>query len=305
MQLLVCAPSPGNVRQLLNVIEQAVALAATDVIPESLVRQALDAGDTALTPLASRVETAPSSTGCSSATRSSPGCSRARRRRRSAPPHRMLEMTGLFSRCWLIALAALLAFPVAAQERGPDELVKKLTDDVLSAIKSDKQLASGDRQKALKLAEEKVLPHIDFQEAARLAVGRAWSQASAEQKEKLTAEFRKMLVRTYSNAIEGYEGQTQKIFPTRAKPDEKDATVRAHFIRAGGKPVPLEYQMRKTDQGWKIYDISIEGVSLVVTYRSEFDAVVKQNGIDGLIKRLTEKNTPAAVASSGKPEGTK
>jgi phospholipid transport system substrate-binding protein len=184
----------------------------------------------------------------------------------------------------------------AAQDLKPDELVKQVTDDVLAAVKSDKQLAAGDKQKALKLAEEKILPHVDFEEATRLAVGRAWTQASPEQKKKLVDEFRRMLVRTYSGAIQAYEGQTMKVQPLRMKPDDTDVTVHNQYIRAGGgKPIQLDYQMRKTDQGWKIYDIVVEGVSLVLTYRSEFDSVVKQQGIDGLIKRLADKNTPAKV----------
>ena len=196
-------------------------------------------------------------------------------------------------------LAALfLAFNAGAQELAPDQLVQKITEEVLAAIKSDKQLAAGDKQKALKLAEEKVLPYIDFEEATRLAVGRAWAQASPEQKKRLVSEFRNMLVRTYSNAIQSYQGQTLKVLPSRGKQDPEDTTVRTQFIRAGGQPLPIEFQMRKVDKGWKIFDISVEGVSLVLTYRSEFDAVVKQEGVDGLIKRLAQKNTPAAVGGS-------
>lgn len=188
------------------------------------------------------------------------------------------------------------ATPGLAQELGPEELVKKITEDVLTAIKSDKQLAAGDKQRALKLAEEKILPHIDFEEATRLAVGRAWRDATPEQKKKLVDEFRSMLVRTYSNAIDSYQGQTMKVLPSRNKPGDTEATVRNQYIRPGGKPVQLDYQMRKTGNGWKIYDITVEGISLVLTYRSEFDAVVKQEGIDGLIKRLGQKNTPAKVS---------
>ena len=191
-----------------------------------------------------------------------------------------------------------LAFTVQAQEIAPDQLVQKITDEVLAAIKSDKQLAAGDKQKALKLAEEKVLPYIDFEQATRLAVGRAWSQASPEQKKRLVSEFRNMLVRTYSNAIEGYQGQTLKVLPSRGEPKSDEATVRTQFVRAGGQPLPIDFQMRKTEKGWKVFDIAVEGVSLVLTYRSEFDAVVKQEGIDGLIKRLAQKNTPAAVGGS-------
>jgi phospholipid transport system substrate-binding protein len=194
--------------------------------------------------------------------------------------------------------AMALALSVSAQGIAPEQLVQKITDEVLAAIKSDKQLAAGDKQKALKLAEEKVLPYIDFEQATRLAVGRAWSQASPEQKQKLVSEFRNMLVRTYSNAIQAYQGQTLKVLPSRGKQDPEDTTVRTQFIRAGGQPLPIEFHMRQTDKGWKVYDIVVEGVSLVMTYRSEFDAVVKQEGIDGLLKRLAQKNTPAAVGGS-------
>jgi phospholipid transport system substrate-binding protein len=188
----------------------------------------------------------------------------------------------------LALLLFLFAVPGLAQELGPDDLVKKVTHEVLDAIKSDKQ-------QALKLAEKKVLPYVDFEEATRLAVGRAWAQATPEQRKQLGLEFRSMLVRTYSNAIEAYEGQTMKVMPVRMKPGDTDVTVRNQFMRAGGKPLPIDYQMRKTEQGWKIYDIVVEGVSLVLTYRSEFDAVTKQEGVDGLIQRLREKNTPARV----------
>jgi len=197
---------------------------------------------------------------------------------------------------FLIALLfPLLAF---AQDAGPEALVKKMTEEVLAAIKSDQQLAAGDKQKAIKLAEEKILPHVDFEEATRLAVGRGWKEATPEQRKKLIAEFRSMLVRTYSNAIGTYQGQTMKVLPSRAKPVDDEATVRNQFIRPGGKPVLIDYTMRKTGSGWKIYDIVVEGVSLVLTYRSEFDAVVKQDGVDGLIKRLGQKNTPAAIGAT-------
>src|SRR5687767_12486607 len=191
----------------------------------------------------------------------------------------------------------------AQQDLAPEQLVQKITDDVLAAVKSDKQLAAGDRQKAVKLAEEKVLPYIDFEQSTRLAVGRAWAQASPEQKKKLVSEFRNMLVRTYSNALQPYEGQQMKVMPVRMKPGDSEVTVQNQFIRSGAQPVKIDYSMRKTDKGWKIYDIVVEGVSLVLTYRGEFDAVVKQEGVDGLIKRLAQKNAPpAAVGGSATPE---
>jgi phospholipid transport system substrate-binding protein len=210
----------------------------------------------------------------------------------------------------LIALFAAMCFTAgaSAQQIGPDQLVQKITDEVLAAIKSDKQLAAGDKQKAIKLAEEKVLPYIDFEQATRLAVGRAWRQASPEQQKRLVTEFRNMLVRTYSNAISAYQGQTLKVLPSRAKQDPEETVVRTQFIRPGGQPLPIDFTMHQKDNTWKVYDIVVEGVSLVMTYRSEFDAVVKQEGIDGLIKRLASKNTPAAVggsAAGAAPKGEK
>jgi phospholipid transport system substrate-binding protein len=200
--------------------------------------------------------------------------------------------------------AVLLTGNAWAQQVGPDQLVQKITDEILAAIKSDKDLAAGDKQKAVKLAEEKVLPYIDFEQATRLAVGRAWRQATPEQQKRLVTEFRNMLVRTYSNAISAYQGQTLKVLPSRGKTDPEETTVRTQFVRAGGQPLPIDFTMHQKDGTWKVYDIVVEGVSLVMTYRSEFDAVVKQEGIDGLIKRLASKNIPAAVGGSS-PEGEK
>jgi len=183
-----------------------------------------------------------------------------------------------------------------AQDLGPEELVQGITDEVMAALKSDAELAAGDKDKVLKLAEQKVLPHVDFEEATRLALSRAWSQASAEQKRKLVSEFRAMLLRTYTNAIGSYAGTQARLVPSRSKAHGGDATVRYQFSRSGGRPVQVAYEMRRTDRGWKIYDISVEGMSLVLTYRTEFDGIIKQEGIEGLIQRLVQKNAPAKIA---------
>ncbi|MFY9317837.1 MAG: ABC transporter substrate-binding protein [Burkholderiales bacterium] len=186
--------------------------------------------------------------------------------------------------------AVFLAVPAFAQEPGPEELVKKVTADVLDAVKSDPKLQAGDRKKTLALAEQKVLPHVDFEEAARLAAGKSWSTATPEQQQRITSEFRSMLIRIYSNAIDVYRGQTMKVLPLRMAPNATEVTVRNQYLREGRPPVPVEYAMKKTPEGWKIYDIVIEGVSLVLTYRAEFEQVTRTSGIDGLIKRLQEKN---------------
>ena len=191
----------------------------------------------------------------------------------------------------LSLLFALLlpAVAAAAQELGPDALVRQVTADVLESIQGDAALQAGDRKKAIALAEQKVLPHIDFTEATRLALGSWWKTATPEQRERLTAEFRGLLVRTYANAIGGYKGQTMRVLPLKLDAGADDVVVRNQFLRPGAPPLRIDYAMYKTPAGWKIYDIVAEGVSLVLTYRTEFDQVVRTSGIDGLIQRIAEK----------------
>ena len=190
----------------------------------------------------------------------------------------------------VLVLSLFIALPAAAQELGPDDLVRKVTADVMASYSSDKQLQAGDRKQALALAEQKVLPHVDFREAAQLAMGRSWALANPAQQAQIVNEFRAMLVRIYSNAIGIYRGQTMKVLPVRMPAGATEAVVRNQYISEGRPPVPVEYAMRKTPEGWKIYDITVEGVSLVLTYRAEFENVVRTSGIEGLLKRLAEKN---------------
>lgn len=187
-------------------------------------------------------------------------------------------------------LLAALPLAAAGQELGPEELVRKVTSEVLDAIQHDKQLQSGDRRKALALAEEKILPLVDFREAARLAVGRPWNTATPEQQERITREFRSLLVRIYSNAIGIYRGQTMRVQPVKTAPGATQVTVRNQYLSPGRPPTSVEYAMHKTPDGWKIYDITVEGVSLVLTYRGEFEQVVRDGGIERLIERLAERN---------------
>ena len=193
-------------------------------------------------------------------------------------------------RILILALSLFLAPAVHAQELAPDELVRKVTEEVLAAIKSDKQLQEGDRKKALALAEAKILPHVDFREATQIAMGKSWREATPAQQAQLVSEFRSLLVRIYSSSLDIYRGQTMKVLPLRRSPGDTDVTVRNQYIREGRPPVAVNYSMQKSADGWKIYDISVEGISLVLTYKGEFESVVRSWGIDGLIKRLQEKN---------------
>ena len=186
-------------------------------------------------------------------------------------------------------LVAVASFAAAAQE-APDALVKRVTDEVLVIIKSDKELQAGNPRKVVELAEAKVLPHFDFARMTRLAVGRNWQQASEAQKEALVKEFRTLLVRTYSNSLTAYRDQKIEVKPSKVGGGDKDATVRTAVIQQGGPPIPIDYSMEKTDGGWKVYDVVIDGVSLVTTYRSSFNDQIAKGGIDGLVKTLQDRN---------------
>lgn len=190
----------------------------------------------------------------------------------------------------VVLLSFLLAFEAGAQILGPEELVRQVTADVLGSVKADRQLQAGDRRKALALAEQKILPHVDFHEATLLAMGKSWYTATPAQQAQVVDEFRSLLVRIYSNAIDVYRGQTMQVLPVRQAPGASEVVVRNQYLREGRPPVAVEYAMKKTPEGWKIYDIAVGGVSLVLTYRAEFENITRASGVEGLIKRLKEKN---------------
>ena len=198
-------------------------------------------------------------------------------------------------------LATLLPLAALAQE-APDALVKRVSDELLQLVRTDKQLASGDQRKVVEVAEAKVLPHFDFERMTRLAVGRNWQQASDAQKQALVKEFRTMLVRTYSSSLSAYRNQTIEVKPTKMAAGDRDTTVRTAVIHPGGPPIPIDYAMEKGEKGnWMVYDVVIDGVSLVTTYRGSFNDQIQKGGIDGLIKTLADRNrSPEAPKAPAK-----
>src|SRR6187200_2138167 len=201
-------------------------------------------------------------------------------------------------------LLTLLAFSfapaLASAQEAPDALVKRVTDEVLAIIKADKDLQSGNSRKIAELADAKVLPHFDFNRMTRLAVGRNWQQANDAQKEQLVKEFRTMLVRTYSTSLTAYRNQTIEVKPVKMAAADKEVTVRTAVIQQGGPQIPIDYAMEKADSGWKVYDVVIDGASLVTTYRGSFNEQVQRGGIDGLLKTLSERNSSPQPAAPPK-----
>ena len=203
------------------------------------------------------------------------------------------------------AAVLVLAGGARAQEKEmlPDQLVKTVTLDVVDLIQKDKDIQKGDRRKLIALIEAKVLPHFNFQAMTSSAVGRNWDKATAEQKARLTDEFRTLLVRTYSSALASYSNQKFDFRPLRAKPTDTDVTVNVRIVQSGDQPVTIDYDMEKRPGGWKVWDVRVGGISLVANYRTEFDNQIRESGVEGLIKTLNAKNnSQAQPAVAGVPK---
>lgn len=202
-------------------------------------------------------------------------------------------------------LFAVLAYvgssgPLYAQGMmAPDVLAKGVTDEVIAILRSDKDINASNPGKLMRLIETKVLPHFNFTRMTRLAVGKNWRKANPQQRDVLVEQFRVLLVRTYATAFTSYRDQTISYRPLRMRPEDEDVVVKSQVIQPGGPPVAVDYNMEKTSNGWKVYDVAIEGVSLVQNYRGTFNGEVQRSGIDGLIKALDSKNRQLAQRTQG------
>ena len=183
-------------------------------------------------------------------------------------------------------LALLFAFSAPAQDTAPDALVKSAVNEVLGVIKQNK-----DQNTLLDLAEKKVVAHFDFRQMTQLALGRSWSQATPAQQVALERAFRTLLVRTYTAALSQSSGETRvDVKPTALKAGDTESVVRTLAFEPGRKPVQIDYRMKNTSGGWKVYDVVVENLSLVTNYRSTFQSEIARSGIDGLIKTIEAKN---------------
>lgn len=196
-----------------------------------------------------------------------------------------------------LALAIALGSQVShASDVAPDVLVKAVTLEVIDVIRKDNGIRAGNREKLADLVETRILPLFDFPRMTQIAAARAWNVATPEQQKALTAEFKTLLVRTYSTALSSYRDQIIEFRPLRASSGETEVTVRTVIKQSGTAPLAMDYAMEHLATGWKVYDIQIEGVSLVTTYRETFAATVRERGVEGLIKSLTDKNRQGTAA---------
>lgn len=201
----------------------------------------------------------------------------------------------------IIFSAALLLLSVAnapfagAQDMAPDAQLKSVTLEVIALIRQDKDIQAGNPVKVADVVETRILPLFDFTRMTQLAVARNWRVATPEQQQALTREFRTLLVRTYSVALSSYRGQVIDFKPLRAAPGDTEVTVKSLMKQPGMEPLTMDYDMEKLAGGWKVYDIKIDGISLITTYRETFAGKVRDGGVEGLIKSLADKNRMGEV----------
>ena len=196
----------------------------------------------------------------------------------------------------LIAISALAftGFAVAAPAEAPDVLVKRISNDVINTAKTDKDIQAGNINKVTALVDAKILPYVDFQRMTALAAGRYWRDATPEQKTALSNEFRQLLIHTYSGALSQIKNETVEFKPLRADPADTEVEVKSVVNVQRGEPIQLNYRLSKGDSGWKIFDINVLGAWLVETYRGTFSTEISKGGIDGLIKKLADRNKELA-----------
>jgi len=196
-------------------------------------------------------------------------------------------------------LASLLLAPLvlavgARAEEAPDALILRMSNDVLDAVRADPAIQEGDLRRVLLLVDEKVMPNVNFHRMTASAVGRFWRQATPEQQQRLEAEFKLLLVRSYAGALTQVKDQTVHLKPMRSEPGGEEVVVRSEVVGKGA-PVELDYRLEKTTGTWKIYDINVLGLWMVDNYRSRFAQEIGNSGIDGLIAKLAERNKAANV----------
>ena len=192
---------------------------------------------------------------------------------------------------------ALISFSALAQNAldaaTPDGLIKTIVTDVMVSVKADPEIQKGNIPRVVELVEKKIVPYTDMRRTTQLAMGRNWSKATPEQQNQLIIEFKNLLIRTYSGALSQLRDQTMQYKPLRSSPSDTDVIVRTVVI-GKSDPIPLDYRLEKTNEGWKVYDVNIMGAWLIEAYRNQFTNQINQNGIDGLIKFLQERNAMLA-----------
>ena len=209
-----------------------------------------------------------------------------------------MKIHNIISKCLaaiLFLVSSALFAQVPDQATPPDVLIKSVVTDVMASVKADPEIQKGNIPRIVDLVEKKIVPYTDMRRTTEMAMGPNWKKATPEQQAQLTSEFKNLLIRTYSGALSQLRDQTVQFKALRAAPDDKEVVVKT-VVLGRGDPVPLDYRLEKTANGWKVYDMNIMGVWLVEAYRNQFSNQISQNGIEGLVKFLQDRNKQLATA---------
>lgn len=193
-----------------------------------------------------------------------------------------------------VSTLAFMAGAARAADAAPEAFVRQISNDVIDAAKADKSIQAGDIDKIIALVDAKVMPNVNFEVVTRSAVGPKWREATPEQRAKLQAEFKTLLVRVYAGALTQIKDQTVEITKTQPVPNSAQVVVQSE-VRGKGDPIKLDYRLDKADSGWKIIDVNVGGIWLVPSYRQQFAPELSSGGVDGLIAKLVERNKTAAA----------
>jgi phospholipid transport system substrate-binding protein len=204
----------------------------------------------------------------------------------------------------VMAISSISFTATASAQEAPDAFVKRISEEIITIAKTDRDIQGGNQRKVLEVVEAKILPNVNFQRMTSLAAGRYWRDATPEQQKQLTAQFRTLLVYTYSGAITQIRDQKLEFRPTRGAPTDQEVEVRSQVVQARGEPIQINYRLEKSGTGWKIYDVNVLGAWLVETYKNNFASEISKGGIDGLIKTLTERNK-SLEGNAGSPKNLK
>ncbi len=177
-----------------------------------------------------------------------------------------------------------------AQAESAQQLIKRTADEVISYVKQHRAELEKDPQKLYKLVNEKIVPHVDLMRVSRWVLGKHWRKATTEQKKKFAEEFKKLLIRTYATGLLKFTDEKIVYPPVKGGIKNGKVTVRSDIILPDGQKFSIQYRMHHKDKVWKIYDIAVDGVSLVSTYRTSFSTEIKKTGLKGLLASLEEKN---------------
>jgi phospholipid transport system substrate-binding protein len=213
--------------------------------------------------------------------------------------HSLLMAAALIAAGWLIQAPAPAAAAAQSSSEQPSQVIQTAADGLLKALDTDRQTYRKDASKRQALVDQYILPHVDTQFAAQLVLGKYWKTATSQQRDRFINAFYHSMLNNYGVAIVEFTSNTLKVYPSRVSPGDQNATVRTEMMRTSGPPISVNYYMHMTPQGWKAWDVVIDGVSYIMSYRQDFQPQIAQQGLDAVINRLERGEKPPNIGKTG------